>query len=65
MELDTPITELPLSHRAKAVLEAIGATTVEDVLSTSLREISRMPNCGKMTAQEIEQMFFSGAQENT
>ena len=50
---DTPIAELGLGTRATNALDRANILTVEDLLTTTLRRLSRLPGVGNVTRREI------------
>jgi hypothetical protein len=54
--LDTSVTLLDLSNRAKKILTSAGLITVEDVLKFGLDNIWKLRGCGSLTAKEIKQV---------
>jgi DNA-directed RNA polymerase alpha subunit len=53
----TPISELPLSTRAKNALSELGVKLVEDMEVVSMDELLTVPRCGTATVAEIVDIF--------
>jgi DNA-directed RNA polymerase alpha subunit len=53
----TLVCHLDLGIRALAILATAGITTVATLQSKSLKELSSLPGCGKVTMQELKRML--------
>ena len=55
---ETLITDIPMSIRAKNVLIDEGVKMVKDLSNLNIRELHRVPNCGRQTVKEILGLFY-------
>jgi len=62
MELDPEalVADLPLSTRAKTVLEYEGIKKVKDIVNLDFDRLRTAPRCGKKTITELIEMFGKG-----